>query len=249
MHYTDQSPFDARFEWGQDGLRSLGPDAAVVVIVDVLSFTTAVDVAIRRGATVFPYRWRQDSAMSFAESRGALLAVNRRNVDKANPYSLSPESLLKLPPATNIVLPSPNGSTLSAIASEFDAAVFAGCLRNATSVAAACRAIAGPIAVIAAGERWEDVGSGSLRPALEDLIGAGAILDAFQPSNPSPEASAAIAAFQNARDQLQEQLLACASGRELVEIGYQRDVEIAAALNASSTAPRLQNGAFTHALP
>jgi hypothetical protein len=31
----------------------------VVVIVDVLSFTTALDVALGRGATVLPYRFAE----------------------------------------------------------------------------------------------------------------------------------------------------------------------------------------------
>jgi len=46
--------------------------------------------------------------------------------------------------------------------------------------------------VILACERWED---GSLRPTVEDLIGAGSILR-FLPGTRSPEAQATIAAFE-----------------------------------------------------
>ena len=91
---------------------------------------------------------------AFAESRGAFLAVSRRQASTEHPYSLSPESLRQLPDGSAIVLPSPNGATLSSIAAEFDASVFTGCLRNASSVASACREIGGPTLVIAAGERW-----------------------------------------------------------------------------------------------
>lgn len=245
MPYTDQSPFDARFEWGEAGLRALAPGVASIVIVDVLSFSTAVDVTVGRRSTVIPYRWKDDSAATFAAEHDAYLAVNRRQVSEEHPYSLSPESLLKLPAGSTIVLPSPNGATLSTLAAGFAATVFAGCWRNASSVAAACRAIGGPVLVIAAGERWGDGGSGSLRPAYEDLIGAGAILSALDAPHPSPEALAAIGAFREGRDTLPERLTACASGRELFELGYGRDVEIAAEYDASTAVPRLRDGGFT----
>jgi 2-phosphosulfolactate phosphatase len=246
MSYADQSPFDARFEWGEAGLRALGAGAGTIVIVDVLSFSTAVDVAIGRGATVIPYRWRDGGAAALAAERGALLAVNRRHTSAEYPYSLSPVSLLALPDGSTIVLPSPNGATLSAIAAEPGKTVLSGCLRNATRVAAACRAAGGPTLMIAAGERWGDAAAGSLRPAYEDLIGAGAILAALGANRPSPEARAAIAAFRESRDVLGDRLLDCASGRELVDAGFQRDVEIAAQLDSSTAAPRLDGGAFRH---
>jgi 2-phosphosulfolactate phosphatase len=93
---------------------------------------------------------------------------------------------------------------------------------------------------MACGERWPD---GSLRPSLEDLLGAGAILDALAGS-PSPEARAAIAAFRDAAGNLPEVLSQCASGRELSEKGWHADIGYAAQLNVSSTVPVLINGAF-----
>ena len=44
--FYDQTGFDARFEWGIEGIRRLAPVSDVMVIVDVLSFSTAVDVAL-----------------------------------------------------------------------------------------------------------------------------------------------------------------------------------------------------------
>lgn len=92
-----------------------------------------------------------------------------------------------------LVLPSPNGS---AIASATAGTVVAACLRNATAVARWLGfrlADSGTaVTVIAAGERWPD---GSLRPALEDLLGAGALLSALCAGtgiSASPEAIAPV---------------------------------------------------------
>ena len=99
------------------------------------------------------------------------------------------------------------------------------------------------VTVIAAGERWEGA-DGTLRPAVEDLIGAGAILAAWGPGAPSPEAVAAIAAFAAVARDPRRYLDACSSGRELRELGFAEDVAIAARLDASEAVPLLTAGAF-----
>ncbi|OWY62410.1 hypothetical protein B7486_58595, partial [cyanobacterium TDX16] len=123
--------------------------------------------------------------------------------------------------------------------------VLAGCLRNAGAVAAAATRLAdgGPIVVLAAGERWRGQ-TGSLRPGFEDLVGAGAILNALPGSLArSPEAAAAEAAFASVTD-LAEVLHACAGGRELTHQGRPQDVDLAAALDAEIVAPLLQGPAY-----
>ena len=76
--------------------------------------------------------------------------------------------------------------------------------------------------MVAAVERWRQAGeqTGSLRPAVEDLVGAGAILAALDPAQPSPEAVTAVAAFQAAAPDLGRFLAGCASARELSEQGF-----------------------------
>ena len=49
----------------------------VVIIVDVLSFSTCVDIATDRDATVFPYLWKDDRAHEFAIAVDAELAAPR----------------------------------------------------------------------------------------------------------------------------------------------------------------------------
>jgi 2-phosphosulfolactate phosphatase len=243
-----QSGFAYRFEWGTAGLAALAPDVAVVVVVDVLRFSTAVCCALESGATVLPYRWGFEDAGAFAMAHSAELAEGRG----AGQPSLSPTDLLTIAPGTRLLLASPNGSSIALLAAELGAGtVLAGCLRNATATATAARRLAGggAIGVIAAGERW-GADDGTLRPAVEDLLGAGAILAALDPSaavSPpccSPEAAAARAAFAAARPRLYEALTESASGRELLARGWEDDVATAAALDVSTAVCRLDEGEF-----
>jgi 2-phosphosulfolactate phosphatase len=56
--YFDQSSFEVRCEWGLAGIEHLGRDVDVIIVVDVLSFSTCVDVACSRGAVILPYRFK-----------------------------------------------------------------------------------------------------------------------------------------------------------------------------------------------
>lgn len=249
MGVFDQEGFAYTFDWGPPGARALAPRAGAVVVVDVLSFTTAVDVAVAAGAQVVPAPGHDDEMVRLAHERGATVAARERSL--AVP-SLSPGSLRRLRAGTRLVLPSPNGATVALLADRLGTApVFAACLRNARAVAAAARRAAGdrPVAVIAAGERWAD--DGGLRPAAEDLWAAGAVLAALDPAAAvsvprcSPEAAAARAAFVAVRPRVADELPGTASGRELVARGFEVDVALAAELDVSPLAPRLEGGAFS----
>jgi 2-phosphosulfolactate phosphatase len=233
MTFT-QAEFDVRLEWGEHGINHLAPTSNVIIIVDVLSFTTSVEIATNRKAIIYPYRGRLEMAQEFARSVGAELAKKRGGAK----YSLSPKSMLGVPEGIKLVLPSPNGSTLTLATG--NTPTLAGCLRNARAVAQAAKKYGSRIAVIPAGERWPD---GSLRPSFEDLIGAGAIVH-FLDGNCSPEASAARSAFLAAERDLTDLLLQCSLGKELIERGYKDDVSLAAELNVSDCVPTLENGAY-----
>jgi 2-phosphosulfolactate phosphatase len=240
----DQRDHRIRFDWGPNGLRTLAPISDTVVIVDVLRFTTAVDVAVGRGALVYPYRWADDGAVAFAHEIGGLVAVPGLEPDADHPWSLSPAALARLPAGSQLVLPSPNGSALAFGAAEHGARmVLAACLRNAVSIGSHLMAAGGSVAVIAAGERWRGQ-RGPLRPAVEDLLGAGAVLAHLPAGECSPEARAAAAAFDGLRDDLLGALLASGSGRELVARGWTTDVEWAADHDSSRAVPVLDGGAF-----
>jgi 2-phosphosulfolactate phosphatase len=213
--------------------------APYVVIVDVLRFTTAVDAAVSAGGSVYPYRWRDDSAANFATQVGATLAGDG---DSGGP-SLSPLGLSRLDPGARIVLPSPNGSTCAAIAAESGAEVVAACLRNAASVATWLNQRTTEVTVVACGERWPD---GTLRPALEDHLAAGAVL-AHLDGRRSPEAQAAAALWAATQPDVAAAVRASASGQELLARGWDDDLDFAVNLDVSDTVPLLVDGAFKNA--
>jgi 2-phosphosulfolactate phosphatase len=215
-------------EWGPNGVARLSETCEITVIVDVLSFSTSVDIAANRTIQIFPYGGPLAGAQEFAEKHDAELARHRGK----GGFSLSPYSFSTMPYVSRIVLPSPNGSTLTLLA-DGSSIVLCGCLRNAKSVAKACAGFKS-IGIIPAGERWPD---GSLRPALEDWLGAGAIISSLKGSW-SPEARTAAVAFESQRDDLLAAICSCPSGKELIDVGFQRDVEIACDLNSRDAVPR-----------
>ncbi|MFJ2738605.1 2-phosphosulfolactate phosphatase [Streptomyces sp. NPDC087440] len=252
--WFQQTGHGVRFDWGPVGAeRLVAGGVHCLVVVDVLSFTTAVGVAVEAGTRVFPYRWRDETAAPYAASLKADLAVGRRMASPSSPWTLSPAALRRAPYTPRLVLPSPNGSTVAAAAG--DAPVVAACLRNASAVGRwlISQGYGGPdrpVGVVAAGERRPD---GSLRPALEDLLGAGAVLAALRkasatdrPPALSPEASAAAATYTATAD-VPAALAACASGLELASGGFPEDVAVASELDASAVVPLLSEGSFTAA--
>ncbi|HEY7176754.1 MAG TPA: 2-phosphosulfolactate phosphatase [Micromonosporaceae bacterium] len=246
---TAQPGSGARFEWGLAGAAELGRTCSVLVVVDVLSFTTALDVAVARGIRVHPFPW-DGQASAYAERFGAAVAVRRHSLSATQPWSLSPASLMAAPYVSDLVLPSPNGATICAAAAATGVPVVAACLRNARAVVGWLRQRGygdhdRPVGVIAAGERWPD---GTLRPCVEDLVGAAVVLDGLSqvPAGLSVEAAVALAALAALPDPVAA-VRGCVSGRILVGRGFGEDVDVAVDLDASATVPILDGPAFTRA--
>ena len=233
----NQSEFDLRCEWGHKGINQLASISDVVIIVDVLSFSTAVEIATNNGAIIFPYQWKDISALDYAKSIKAELATKRTSTTG---YSLSPQSLIKISKGTKLVLPSPNGSSLTLLTE--NKLTLAGCLRNCEAVARFAQNYSARVTVIPAGEKWED---GSLRPSLEDLIGAGAILS-YLSGSLSPEAETAVVVFNSFKNDLLNTLKKCSSGKELIERDFDSDVELAAEINVSDCVPVFTDNAYVN---
>ena len=220
--------------WGSTGAKHLASQSDVLVVVDVLSFSTSVSVAVERGALVWPFAFGADGAEMLAREVGAELARGR---SVGQGPTLSPASLLDLQPGTRLVLPSPNGSTVSRAAITTGLPVVSGCLRSATATARWLRRHQ-RIGIVAAGEQWVD---GSLRPAYEDLIGAGTLAKGLTRAGyrASPDVAAAVAATARPRP-----LVECMSGVELVERGYEDDVKLAEERDVTDVVAVMQVGRF-----
>ena len=239
------------------------PGAHVVVVVDVLSFTTTVVAAVEHGVAIAPWPWDDPRGASAAERLGGVVAGRR---GEPGP-SLSPTSFTGREAFDEldgpVVLPSPNGGALVASLAGRGVVVFAGALRNRTAVAERILALQEErgqrtiVAIVAAGERSDSTGrSGAeggagldepIRFAIEDQLAAGAIVDALVGlgiDHTSPEAAVACAAFEGLRHAATHLIGASGSAVELVEQGFRADVRFATERDVSEVVPELRDGVF-----
>lgn len=190
----DQSTYQVRLDWGVEGLGRLAP-ADVVVVVDVLRFSSTVADAVASGATV-----------SLAD---------------AGEWSR-------------------NGAAVAAAAE--GATVLLGSVRNAGAVARAIaveqerRQARTSVAVIAAGELDS---AGGLRFAVEDHLGAGAVIAALTDlgiDHTAPDAAVAAEGFRALRRALRHILSASGSAREIADGVPATDRMTAAGLTPTTAA-------------
>lgn len=226
-------------EWGAAGLAEAARLVRTVVVVDVLSFSTAVTVAAEMGALVHPYRRMDDYAERVARRLGARLGGSRGTVP-----SLSPPAMAQLSTGDRVLLASPNGAGLALAAAARGMTVVVASLRNAGAVGTWLRQRDQPTLILAAGERWRD---GTPRVAVEDWIGAGAVVASAGAPEATAEARVAEAVYRAVAANLTETLRSCTSGVELIAAGFGDDVDWAAREGVSEVVPVLVDGAFRRA--
>ena len=86
--YT-QHPYHCRLDWGRRGVRQAAERGDILVIVDTLSFSTAVVTAVHYGGLIYPCSLEEDTA-ALAQQIGGEAAVSRRDVPERGRFSLSP---------------------------------------------------------------------------------------------------------------------------------------------------------------
>lgn len=258
MHESADAPPDGAadgFEpWPDSSVHvSWGPTAAalaaargdVVVVVDVLSFSTTLSIAVARDFTCLVY-----SGAEIEELGGPALAAirlgarplgSRASAAPGQP-SVSPASLLFAEPGQRVVVTSHNGASVIAAAADASALLI-GSLRNATACARTAAwllglARAGRITIVACGEQWSSVApeAGGIRPCAEDWLGAGAICAGLAELGYSLSAEARLAAATWSTE-LGFDLGDCVSARELRSAGYAADVELALQVDTDEKVP------------
>jgi 2-phosphosulfolactate phosphatase len=242
----DENIIQCSLDWGVPGVRRAVARNDIIVIVDVLSFSSSVITALHYECRIFPFPESKDSE-KYASELNAEATVGRRDVPRKGRFSLSPLTYLNAKPDTRIVLTSLNGGTCCEIAQDAPY-LFVGALLNASAVAASISKIVEKsnmgIAIIACGEKDPDGHTGGeLRTAVEDYLGAGAILS-YLDLNKSVEARVCEGAFLQSQDKIDQILWDCTSGKELREIGFGEDVRYCFQLDLYECVPMFKNGYF-----
>jgi 2-phosphosulfolactate phosphatase len=248
--YFDQSGYQVKVEWGQRGAREAAARGDIIIIVDVLSFSSTTVAALHHGAHIFPFPPPiNDEARKYAASIGAEMVLGRAEATKTEGYTLSPVSFKDSDRDKKFVLCSLNGAACTDAAKNVPALLI-GSLVNAAAAAKAANELqektGSVITIVPCGERWDSplLSENGMRPGIEDYLGAGAILQTLQGSF-SPEADVCSAAFASCQHKLSDLITTCGSGRELIERGYPADVEFCRQLNSHEEVPVLLDGCFT----
>ncbi|RSD26662.1 2-phosphosulfolactate phosphatase [Mesobacillus subterraneus] len=240
-----QAPFKVKMEWGRRGAREASERGDIVIIVDVLSFSSTVVSALKSRAVIFPYPPDLDGK-KFAESIDAEYILGRSEAARAGRPTLSPVSFSEVHRNKRYVLSSLNGAHCCWIVSRVPA-LLTGSLLNASAAAAAAEKLqqetGAAITVVPCGEMWNDVreNESSLRPSVEDYLGAGAIISRMN-GEKSPEAEVCAAAFNGSAGRMKDLVWECGSGRELRERGFAEDVRYCSQLDITDTVPIMDVG-------
>lgn len=245
-----QEPSHVKVEWGRRGAREAAERGDIVIVVDVLSFSSTVVTALHAGCEIFPYPPHLDGN-AYAAKIGGEYILGRSEAAKFGKATLSPASFNSSHKGKKFVLTSLNGAFCTWIADKVPA-LLTGSLLNASTAARAANQISNQlkanITVVPCGEQWNDPAKNedTLRPSIEDYLGAGAILSLLG-GEKSPEAEVCIGAFLSAKYKISRLIWDCASGRELRAKGFEADVTHCARLDAYSTVPLLFKNKFIHA--
>jgi 2-phosphosulfolactate phosphatase len=236
----DQSGFGCRLEWGWQGAEAAAQRGDILIVVDVLRFSTAVASAVHHGVSIYP-------CLEAESEQEVAQRLNAETGGKGARFSLSPLSFAQAAPGTRVALGSRNGAACSRYGAHVPI-LLAGALVNARATAERAAQLAQEtglsVTVNPCGERWlTENRDGNLRFALEDYLGAGAILESL-PLARSPEAEVCVQAFAGSRRRLEALLLECGSGRELIRRQEREDVVHASQLDAYRDVPILRNGWF-----
>lgn len=241
-------------EWGPEGAALAAGRGDVVVVVDMLSLSTAMSIAVAREMTCLVYSGAEIEEMGGPGQAAVLLgarSLSRERRAEPGRLSLSPASLTTAEPGQRVVFTSPDGAAAVQAASTAPAVLIGG-PRNATACSRLVAeymgsTLAGRVTLVACGERWSSAAPGTVgrRPAVEDWAGAGSICARLADFGYSLSAEARLAARLWETGRVLEDLAECLSARELRARGFAADVDLALHVDADEKVPARMPGEQT----
>jgi 2-phosphosulfolactate phosphatase len=233
-------------DWGRSGAQRAADRDDILVIVDVLSFSTAVATALHYGGLIYPCTHADDPA-EIAGRIGGEVAVFRAEVPAKGRFSLSPLTYLNIESGKKVVVASPNGATCSILANKAPYVFTAGLVNSGAVGERVTEIIRGSelsVTVIACGEREKGPDeNGPIRWASEDYLGAGSVISHI-PFEKSPDAVVCESAFKACQGALDQIIWNCPSGLELRDIGFGEDIRHSSRMNIYDCVPVIRNGCF-----
>ncbi len=201
----------------------------VVVVVDVLRATTTITTAFDHGARAVLTVADLEQAYAFKQRDPAVLLGGERNnlpppgFDGGNsPFDYPPERVNR----QRLVFTTSNGTQAVAAAAKSEAMAL-GCLLNASACAQWLSQFPYPAVIVAAGSQ------GAV--SLDDVLTAGAIVAATDPTRWSDSAKIAVAVYASWRHNLMDGLSQARHGQTLIRQGLVEDIRWAARLNVTRT--------------
>lgn len=223
----------------------------IAVVIDVLRASTTIVTALANGAAVVLPRRSIDEARAAAAARPTAVLGGERGGVRIAGFDLgnSPAEYTVERVSTRPVVITTTNGTAALAACAAAAEVLVGAVVNRAAVAAAARRLAAAhgceaIHLVCAGTDGEVTD--------EDLLAAGAILDAAGPDARLDRAATAArerfrAVAAAGRVGLEERLTAafrtCRGGANLIALGMEADLALAAALDSLAVVPRLDRAA------
>ena len=217
---------------------------AQVVVLDILRASTTIVTALANGAREIRLFEDIDSVLAARKTTSPpVLTAGERGCVKVPGFDLgnSPAEFATHVIGGATVLLSTTNGTRAATAVQSAAKIFIGCLQNAGATAKALleRIDSGHTLLVAAGTNGE--------MALEDVLGAGAIVwhlldQTYRADLPlSDSAWMAYHVFLAARPRLGAALRLGAGGINLIESGFEDDIDLCAALDSKPVVAEVEH--------
>jgi 2-phosphosulfolactate phosphatase len=197
------------------------------VVFDVLRATTTMAAALEAGVREIHLYDNLDAARDAAGQsqldRRLLCGESACLAPPGFDLGNSPGQFLRAHRGATMFMCTTNG-TRALLAARGAAELFTGAIVNASAVADACRRSGRDVTLLCAGTNGE--------VAMEDVIGAGAVMTALQAKPASDTARLAIRLFESSRNDLRAALADASGGRNVLAAGLPADIDFAARLDA-----------------